>query len=182
MRENNHPIIIIGSPDWADEATKQLEAVNFAVKRYSIRPADAINGVPTESSPVGTPFMASAPTSMSALPSTHISPATYIERLTDDVAALILIDGDMTDWEWWATVPRTSPATRRIPVIVVGSQDALTPAAQRCGVDRVISREELLVEGVKLVRELARIPDGDVMAQLDCQCREPMPDEGLLAL
>lgn len=145
MRENAHPIIIVGNPEWADETTAHLDAAGYAVKHFHERER-------------------------------------YIERLTDDLAALILVDGDMPDWEWWATVPRTSPATRRIPVVVIGSPDLLSPAAQRCGVDLVITRKTLLAEGVTLTRELARIPDRDMMAQLDCQCREKMPEEGLLAL
>lgn len=183
MSQNTHPIILIGSPDWADTVIAHLQTAGYTVKPYGIQqhrqPEDAINGTPTEASDVGVPFMASEPT---ALPSAHTSPSTYIERLTDDLAALLLIDGNLPDWEWWATVPRTSPATRRIPVIVVGSPAALSSAAERCGVDRVIAHEALLAEGVTLIRELARIPDMDMMAQLDCQCRKTMPEEGLLAL
>lgn len=111
-----------------------------------------------------------------------VSSGNFITRLADDLAALILVDGALPDWQSWATLPRTSPATRRIPVVVIGSPETLAQDGERCGVDRVITEEAFLATGAELVKELARIPDSAVQAQLDCQCREAMPEEGLLAL
>ncbi len=106
----------------------------------------------------------------------------YVSQLVDDLASLILIDGALHDWEFWATTPRTSPATRRIPVLVVGDPNTLAVPAARCGVDRVVSQATLLQDSVALAKTFARIPDTALLEQLECQCQEPMPQEGLLAL
>lgn len=150
-----YPIIIIDSPSWATDVTARLEAAGYTVKRY---------GLPEGGQAAGA------------------ASGQYITRLADDLAALILVDGALPDWQSWATLPRTSPATRRIPVVVIGSPDALALDAKRSGVDRLISEEALLTTGAALAEELARIPDSDLTALLDCQCRESMPEEGLLAL
>ena len=43
----------------------------------------------------------------------------YVAQLADDRAALILVDGADTDWRFWTVTPKISPATRRIPVVLV---------------------------------------------------------------
>ncbi|HVU14556.1 MAG TPA: hypothetical protein VHD90_24935, partial [Phototrophicaceae bacterium] len=43
----------------------------------------------------------------------------YVTHLADQRTALILIDGADADWRFWTVTPKTSPATRRIPVVLV---------------------------------------------------------------
>jgi hypothetical protein len=106
----------------------------------------------------------------------------YVTRLVDDLATLILVDGDTQEWEFWATAPKTSPATRRIPVVVIGTRVGLAEDAARCGADRALTPDALIQSAAGLANEMARLPDQTLLAELDCQCQEPMPAEGLLAL
>src|SRR5262245_61630548 len=61
--------------------------------------------------------------------------AGYVTRLADDRATLILVNGDADGWRFWVTTPKTSPATRRIPIALVSGDSAVRAEALLSGAD-----------------------------------------------
>lgn len=108
--------------------------------------------------------------------------AGYVTRLADARAALILVDGDGQDWTFWTTTPKSSPATRRIPVVVVSDDSARRADAVTKGADLAISAADMLRELPALLTTMARVADQGLLKALDSQCEEPMPKEGLEAI
>ena len=99
----------------------------------------------------------------------------YVTRLADDRAALILVDGTDPDWRFWTVTPKISPATRRIPVVLVSDDAQQRDQALRGGTNMVIAQSDLIDELPVLLTELARVPDPAALAELDRQCDEPLP-------
>lgn len=95
--------------------------------------------------------------------------------LADNGVALVLVDGAGAAWRFWATTPKSSPATRRIPVIVVGGADSLRHEALTAGADLAVSPAQLRDDLPQLIRDYARLPDADLLRELECQCKEPLP-------
>ncbi len=105
----------------------------------------------------------------------HDDRATYMALLVDHQVALILVDGADSDWRFWTTTPKSSPATRRIPVIV-GADDATTgEQALIAGANLALESHELVQTARKLARDYARVPDPALIEQLDCECQEALP-------
>jgi hypothetical protein len=101
--------------------------------------------------------------------------AGYITRLADDRAVLILVDGDDDGWRYWTTTPKSSPATRRVPIILVTSKPDVRRDAFLAGADLPLSPDELAAQLKTLITDYARVPDPKLMEQLDCECQEPLP-------
>lgn len=101
----------------------------------------------------------------------------YMTALIENRAALILIDGSTPDWSIWASTPNASPATRRIPIILISDDNQdIRAAAPLHGVDFTLSAAELLENTEKIIQDYARIPNPDMLAQLDCECQEALPE------
>jgi len=98
-----------------------------------------------------------------------------VARLADDGAAFILVDGADPDWLAWVTTPKTSPATRRIPIVVVANDRARRADALDAGADLALGLEELLADLPALTRDYARVPDAAYQEALACGCQEPLP-------
>lgn len=104
---------------------------------------------------------------------------------TDDVVAylvmrqprLLLIDLNVRalDWARWALEAKTSPATRRIPILAFGPhKDADTLArARQLGCDAVVSNGAFRADMAGHIRKHAR-PDDP--AELAGQCDAPLPE------
>lgn len=101
--------------------------------------------------------------------------AGYVARLVDDHTALILVDGAARDWRFWTTTPKASPATRRIPVLLVADDAAAQAEALIAGADMVLKPADLPARIYPLALEYASVPDAALLVELDCQCAEPLP-------
>jgi hypothetical protein len=106
----------------------------------------------------------------------------YVARLAEDNAALIVVDGDTDDWQFWTTTPKSSPATRRIPIVLISKDAVRRAAALGQGATLALSPAELMQQLPTLLKEIARVPEPAVLEQLDCQCAEAMPADGLLSI
>jgi predicted metal-dependent hydrolase len=106
----------------------------------------------------------------------------YVARLADDGAALILVDGRDDDWRFWTTTPKISPATRRIPVVLVSDDPRQRDDALLGGANLVVAYDELSEALPTLLSDLARVPDPAWTAELDRQCGEPLPPEAVAAV
>jgi len=106
----------------------------------------------------------------------------YVARLADDNAALVLVDGDAEGWRFWVTTPKTSPATRRIPVILVSADAGIRGEAMTAGADAAYTPSELIGQLGAVLSEKARVVDSDAAEAMASQCAEPLPPEGREAL
>ncbi|MBN2469964.1 MAG: DUF309 domain-containing protein, partial [Anaerolineae bacterium] len=105
-----------------------------------------------------------------------------LSRLAQDHAAMLLVDGRLAAWRRWVVVPVTSPATRRIPVVLVTDDLALLDAALDAGAAYALRGEELEEMLPRLLAAQGRVQDADHMAALACQCATPLPPEGQEAI
>ncbi len=117
-----------------------------------------------------------------AVPVTQGDAANIIAALADLEAALILIDGELQEWRVWVVTPRTSPATRRIPIVLVTDDATAADTAHRLNVDRVVTPADLPAVLPDLLTTLARRVTGDQRQALESECNEPLPPEALEAV
>lgn len=108
----------------------------------------------------------------------------YIDALIMNYAALILVDADAPDWQRWTHAPKSSPATRRIPIVALmhALDEARTAHAHQNGVDVVLSVQAFLQDAPAIVRQHARTMDAQQRAELACDCAEPLPQRAEQAI
>jgi hypothetical protein len=107
----------------------------------------------------------------------------YIARLADDGAALILVDGsgggEGAGWRFWTTTPKTSPATRRIPILLIHQDESpnapLNVEGLMAGADLVLSADALMRGLDDYLRDFARVQDAAAATQLARECHETLP-------
>jgi uncharacterized protein len=98
-----------------------------------------------------------------------------IERMSAWQPALIIIDLGTQEipWRSWMASIKSSPATRRIPIICYGAhKDAESlKAARRSGADLVLTRSRFVIELAELIQKYGRIP---AFAAVQNACKEPL--------
>lgn len=105
------------------------------------------------------------------------------EWLVERQPALIIFDLENKHIPWlnWMPTMKSSPSTRRIPVLAYASHvntEALQ-LAQGCGADQVVARSRFNSHLPQLIQEMARIPDYDGLMK---DCAKPLPDLALEGL
>ncbi len=102
----------------------------------------------------------------------------YMNTLINSLAALVLVDADQQPeaWQRWTTTPKTSPATRRIPVVLISADADIRAQSAAKGADLALSPDELQRGLTRLIQDYARIPDPERMEQLDCECADALPE------
>lgn len=101
-------------------------------------------------------------------------------RLFDHITAwqpaLLLFDLTNTavPWQRWIPMLKSSPATRRIPIMAFGPHEdvARMTEARRVGADLVLARSRFTADMPALFQQHARVPDRDALATT---CAEPLP-------
>lgn len=99
----------------------------------------------------------------------------YVSRLATEQAAMVVVNGDEDNWTYWSTTPKASPATRRVPVVVVSDNPDIRAEAPKQGADLAFAPSELLDNLANVIAQHARIMDSDTAEQLDCDCAEALP-------
>jgi len=99
----------------------------------------------------------------------------YMNKLIESRAALVLINGDMPDWERWASSPKSSPATRRIAIVVISQSEQVIAEAALAGADASLLPQDISSKLSPLAEELARFLSPEMREQLDCDCQEELP-------
>lgn len=99
----------------------------------------------------------------------------YMNTLIETRAVMILIDANHPDWERFTTAPTTSPATRRIPIVVVSDDEQKRNEASLIGADITLGLTELDQRIAGLVKDYGRTIDPEMMEKLACECDEPLP-------
>ncbi|MDX1415907.1 MAG: DUF309 domain-containing protein [Candidatus Promineifilaceae bacterium] len=96
-------------------------------------------------------------------------------RLAEWQPALLLFDlaNEAIPWQEWIAALKSSPATRRIPVMTYGPHTnvALMESAKKVGADLVLARSRFTADMPKLFQKHARIPDS---ASIKDTCQEPL--------
>jgi hypothetical protein len=99
------------------------------------------------------------------------------QTLTDWQPALLVFDLSNTAGPWQQWIPRlkTSPATRRIPILCFGSHvnvEVMTEA-KRLGADAVLARSRFTSDMLNLFQKYARVPNLDA---IQSACQEPLAE------
>lgn len=106
----------------------------------------------------------------------------YVTTLTDSQAALVLVDGDVEGWAWWPATAKASPATRRIPSVVVSQSAEVREAAPGHGADFHLPPDMLGTELPIILRKHARLQGDTQRTALRTQCAEPLPPRAQQAI
>src|SRR5690606_6456807 len=105
-----------------------------------------------------------------------------IARLADDQAALLLIQAGVRDWTAAISTSKTSPATRRIPIIAVTTNDQEADEALIAGANQCVTHEQLLTELETLIAEQARVLSAEHRQQIERACEDALPEPARRAI
>lgn len=99
------------------------------------------------------------------------------QKITQWQPALLLFDltNQAIPWHHWLPALKSSPATRRIPIIAFGPHEDvdLFQTAKSRGADAVYARSRFFSDMPALFQKHARLPDRDALADT---CAEPLAD------
>lgn len=97
-------------------------------------------------------------------------------KITEWQPALLIFDLTNTavPWQRWIPALKSSPATRRLPILCFGphTQTELIQEARRVGANFVYARSRFTANMADLLQKHARVPDRDA---LQTSCQEPLP-------
>jgi CheY-like chemotaxis protein len=109
--------------------------------------------------------------------------AVLLQRLVDWQPALILVDlgNGGIPWKEWIALIKTSPATRRIPLLCFGSHMNVSAiqAAKSAGAESVLARSRFFEDMATLISHHARLPDYEGFEQA---CQTPLSKLALKGL
>ncbi len=100
----------------------------------------------------------------------------YVPALVETHAAIILVDGADPDWAFWCSTPKASPAARRIPIVLITKDDALTEASTRHGADFTLPSRAIPMQLAELIQDAGRANPAAVVQALLTPCAEPLPE------
>ncbi|MCY4465720.1 MAG: DUF309 domain-containing protein [Chloroflexi bacterium] len=101
--------------------------------------------------------------------------AAFVPALIENRAALALIDAEHSAAHSLILTAKTSAATRRIPIVLVSADAAARAHAIAAGAELALDWAELAKQLSVIIRELARMPGPEALAQLDCACAQSLP-------
>lgn len=104
-----------------------------------------------------------------------VDAATFMPALIENRAALAVVDAEHPAAHSSILTAKTSAATRRIPIVLVSADAAVRAQAIAAGAELALDRAELAARLSTIIRELARVPTPETLAQLDCACAQPLP-------
>ena len=105
----------------------------------------------------------------------YVTTESYIPKLADDHAALIVVSGDSKFWQYWTTSPRVNAATHRIPIVVVTDNQHVRESALGSGADFVLAVSEMGDRLPTLITEHGRTTDDAFRNEIVSQCNQPLP-------
>jgi hypothetical protein len=106
----------------------------------------------------------------------------YIAQLVEDHVALIVVDGADADWQFWTSAPKASPATRRIPIVVVSDDPAIRDRALASGAEFAIASYTVEERLPGIFSEHGRYADAAYQSEMVDQCSQPLPPEAMQAI
>ncbi len=107
----------------------------------------------------------------------HGTEGKLFEQITTWQPALILFDlnNRQIPWRRWVPILKSSPATRRIPILAFGPHEdkEAMQAAKKLGANFVVGRSRFTSAMPELLQKYARVPD---QAALAASCAEPLAE------
>lgn len=107
--------------------------------------------------------------------SLHGQEGQLFEKITIWQPALLLFDlnNEAIPWRRWIALLKSSPATRRIPVLCFGSHKDVTAmtAAKDAGADGVLARSRFTANMPQLIQQYTKLPDHQALTSA---CQEPL--------
>ena len=105
----------------------------------------------------------------------HSSSNEITDHLVARQPALVLVELNASlDWLNVITTIKTSPATRRLPVLAIAHDDAnVTEAARRAGSNATVGASEFVTNAASLIQHHAKPDDS---AELTRQAQMPLPE------
>jgi hypothetical protein len=91
---------------------------------------------------------------------------------------VISIDERVPDWDRLVTAAKTNPATRRIPILGIGAEEA-APRARAAGCDAVVTSDAFVADARRSLAAYARLDD---WAELARQAALALPESARLAI
>lgn len=101
--------------------------------------------------------------------------AAFVPALIENRAALAVVDAEHPAAHSLILTAKTSAATRRIPIVLVSADAAARAQAIAAGAELALDLAELSGRLSAIIRELARVPTPETLAQLDCACAQSLP-------
>ena len=95
--------------------------------------------------------------------------------LIDRRAALVFVDGEDEQWTSLILAVKNNAATRRVPICFANNDRARRAEAIACGADLALGWDELDISIDQIISDMSRIPDPATLAQLACECGQPVP-------
>lgn len=99
------------------------------------------------------------------------------QKITQWQPALLIFDltNQAIPWFGWLPALKSSPATRRIPIIAFGPHEdvALFQTAKSRGADAVYARSRFFADLPAILQKHARLPDHEAV---NTACEQPLPD------
>jgi predicted metal-dependent hydrolase len=99
----------------------------------------------------------------------------YFKELIELRPALILVDARLEHWRMWLTTPKISPATRRIPILLLSDDAEIRAESAVHGADYSLSLADFAATPLEYLAEYARIPDSKMLEKLDAECQDGLP-------
>lgn len=103
--------------------------------------------------------------------------------ITQQQPALIIFDLNNTavPWSQWISRLKSSPATRRIPILGFGSHvDVdMMKKAKKAGADAVLARSRFTADMLTLLQKYARLPDHEGLASACLEPLHPLARQGI---
>jgi len=113
----------------------------------------------------------------------HGATGQLFEKITAWQPALLLFDLNNTavPWQRWIAALKSSPATRRLPILCFGSHMdvAATQAARSAGADLVVARSRFTSDMAALFAQYGRMPDPHALAETCAQPLAPLARQGI---
>jgi hypothetical protein len=101
------------------------------------------------------------------------------QDITDALVArqpwLVVVDLTQPDWQRFVISAKTSPATRKMPILAIApfADAALMEQARKAGCDAVVTREAFMTDAAGMIQTHARLDESE---QLLRQAQEPLPE------
>ncbi len=95
--------------------------------------------------------------------------------LTERQPALLIFDLDSAEIAAtkWIAVFKSSPATRRLPILAYSSDAALLESAESAGAEKGVLREKIMAKSADYITNLAKQTN---TSAIDNWCAQPLPD------
>lgn len=100
----------------------------------------------------------------------------FIDVLIERPVALAFVDGAHEDWRSALLAAKNNAATRRIPVCFASDNRGQRAESIDCGANLALSWGDLAGRIDQIISEMARIPDPALLARLECECAQPLPE------